>query len=276
MRLSQIPILAACCATAHAFSNTSPFFMYSTAKVPVVESRPLMSSTSVQSQINEILASCPTERYLIVSQPGLNIQHVVLSNLAPKLNEALSSSKIQTRITLPEVSGSLDLKALGNAVKEACGAQGKVVSVEPYDFDPLPASDWESVLSAYDADLSIVLEQYSVSNDYTVIYGAGAFQSEDGVKPDHDTKPYEAKFEDPAHQELKRQTGAQVVRRDNTTDKRPLFEKYQFFTPGIFMSLIAAIVLFSILGVGISALSSLEVPYGAFDKENGPAAQKKQ
>lgn len=42
------------------------------------------------------------------------------------------------------------------------------------------------------------------------------------------------------------------------------------------MAIIIAIVLFSILGVGIRALASLEVSYSAFDKEMGPAAQKKQ
>jgi len=76
----------------------------------------------------------------------------------------------------------------------------------------------------------------------------------------------------------------------------PLFEKYQFFTPGmfsdvlsppekqntdrndigIFMGLFSAVILLPILYVGISAISGLEVSYGAFDKEMGPAAQKKQ
>lgn len=42
------------------------------------------------------------------------------------------------------------------------------------------------------------------------------------------------------------------------------------------MAIITAIVLFSILGVGLRALASLEVSYGAFDKDMGPAAQKKQ
>lgn len=42
------------------------------------------------------------------------------------------------------------------------------------------------------------------------------------------------------------------------------------------MALIAVIILMSILYAGISALASLEVSYGAFDKEMGPAAQKKQ
>jgi hypothetical protein len=44
---------------------------------------------------------------------------------------------------------------------------------------------------------------------------------------------------------------------------------------GLFMTLFASLFLLSILYVGIRALSSLEVSYGAFDKENGPAAQKK-
>jgi hypothetical protein len=42
------------------------------------------------------------------------------------------------------------------------------------------------------------------------------------------------------------------------------------------MALITAIILFSILGVGLRALASLEVSYGSFEKDMGPGAQKKQ
>lgn len=42
------------------------------------------------------------------------------------------------------------------------------------------------------------------------------------------------------------------------------------------MGLITTVVLFSILGVGIKGLGSLQVSYGAFEKEMGPSAQKKQ
>ena len=41
------------------------------------------------------------------------------------------------------------------------------------------------------------------------------------------------------------------------------------------MGLIVSIIMFMILSVGLSAVSSLQVSYGAFDKEMGPAAQKK-
>jgi V0 complex accessory subunit Ac45/VOA1 transmembrane domain len=59
------------------------------------------------------------------------------------------------------------------------------------------------------------------------------------------------------------------------TDQRPLFEQYQFLTPGLFMGLLVGLLLFAILSVGISALGSLKVSYAAFEKEMGPAAQKK-
>ena len=42
------------------------------------------------------------------------------------------------------------------------------------------------------------------------------------------------------------------------------------------MGIIGALILLTILGVGLRALASLEVSYGAFEKEMGPAAQKKQ
>lgn len=42
------------------------------------------------------------------------------------------------------------------------------------------------------------------------------------------------------------------------------------------MGIIVTLVLISILGVGIRALASLEVSYGAFEKDMGPAGQKRQ
>jgi hypothetical protein len=42
------------------------------------------------------------------------------------------------------------------------------------------------------------------------------------------------------------------------------------------MGLLVGFLLLSILSVGLNAIGSLKVSYGAFDKEMGPAAQKKQ
>ena len=131
----------------------------------------------------------------------------------------------------------------------------------------------------------------TLDEDYTVVM----------FSDPNEFKAYEPEFIEPVHMDLKRHAELEAasfaaVRRKekNSTTSVPLFEKYQFFTPGkcyvlrgywlfgtnlhagIFSAIIALIVILSILTVGLKALASLEVSYGAFDKEMGPAAQKKQ
>ena len=45
---------------------------------------------------------------------------------------------------------------------------------------------------------------------------------------------------------------------------------------GLFVGFLVAILLSSLLYVGISAIASITVSYAAFDKEMGPAAQQKK
>lgn len=94
------------------------------------------------------------------------------------------------------------------------------------------------------------------------------------------------------HMEMKRDYQSHTRRA--ASDNLPLFERYQYFTPGklfelsysetwtkadssigIFMGLGVTLLLSLILYTAVSGVSSLQVSYAAFDKENGPAAQKK-
>jgi hypothetical protein len=86
---------------------------------------------------------------------------------------------------------------------------------------------------------------------------------------------YQPDFDnDAVHMDLKRNLAP--PRGDGPfSDQRPLFEQYQFFNPGLFMGLLVGLILIAILSVGISAIGSLRVSYAAFEKEMGPAAQKK-
>lgn len=92
----------------------------------------------------------------------------------------------------------------------------------------------------------------------------------------------EGPFGDAMQIELKRDLSAHQTRDSSVRPKRAahanagLFEKYQFFTPGLFMGLVAAVPLLMIVLVGVRALVSLEVSYFAFSKEMGPAAQRQQ
>lgn len=75
---------------------------------------------------------------------------------------------------------------------------------------------------------------------------------------------------------------------------KSLFDEYQYFTPGLypcqyslaalysdcsiglFMGFMASFLCLVILYIAISAVTSLEVPYAAFEKDTSAAAQKKQ
>ena len=102
-------------------------------------------------------------------------------------------------------------------------------------------------------------------------------------------------FANSEHIELKRDLNGHI--RDVDNSSLPLFETYQFLSPGefvhilyplridramltsisaLFMGGLVSLVLLFILYIGVSAIAGLEVSYMAFSKEMGPGAQKKQ
>ncbi|KAJ8125179.1 hypothetical protein O1611_g8463 [Lasiodiplodia mahajangana] len=273
MHLSVTAVLAGFCASAHAFSDSSPFILFSTAKLAKsIGQDQLQSSSKVLESTKQLLSSCPTNHYLLVSQPNLNAAHLRSNANVPKLSDSLSHAT--SSYSVAEVAGELDVKSIAAYIRETCELPRSAVDM--IELSPVPSSAAESAktLKQNDDELGLVLEQYKAAagDSYTVIY-AGGPRTE---KPE----PYTAEFTDSGagQKELKRQLHDvnRVKRQDKNTKNLPLFAKYQYFTPGIFMGLIALVILMSILYAGISALASLQVSYGAFDKEMGPAAQKKQ
>lgn len=161
-------------------------------------------------------------------------------------------------------------------IKAACATAGIDADIKELALPALPAlptcQDRAQAMGDSDYIFGTVVDE--LTEDYTVIYFSGAAADEHHGK-------YEADFADPAQSHIKKRMAeqhlpAKRIVAERAVDKRPLFEKYQFFTPGVYMSLFVFFTLLSILYVGLTAVSSLEVPYGAFDKENGPTAQKKQ
>jgi len=126
-----------------------------------------------------------------------------------------------------------------------------------------------------DARVDRLLSTLVQGKDYTVVYTSTPVNATISMENREDFS-YQAEFMDPAHMDLKRDLDIRLPGKVVQTDERPLFEKYQFLTPGLFMGLLVGLVMLSILGVGLNAIASLKVSYGAFDKEMGPAAQRKQ
>lgn len=147
------------------------------------------------------------------------------------------------------------------------------------DFPTLPSgNDRSQKLIENDAFLASVLDLLS-STKFTVIYTT--------TPPNADYQPafvesesYEmdAQFQVPVHMDLKRDFSNNKRASDGniTLPDGPLFERYQYLSPGLFMGLLVSFILISILYVAINGVASLQVSYAAFDREMGPAAQKKQ
>ncbi|KAK0626850.1 BIG/ATPase V1 complex, subunit S1 [Immersiella caudata] len=280
MKLSRAATLVACTASVQAFSDSSPFILFSTARLASPSSdAQLQTSTRVIAAAQEILSSCPTQRYIFVSQPNIHAADIRDKSAGcrmPNLCSAIASKSVQGRYNVAEVIGQVSSKSLAEYVAEACTKKGVIALVNRVELEHLPSPKETvkrtEILGDNDHELGRLFD--ALDGEYTVVM----------FSDPNEFKAYEPEFIEPAariveavHIDLKREDGsAAAAPKKNVTDNRPLFEKYQFFTPGIFSGLIALVIILSILGVGLKSLASLEVSYGAFDKENGPAAQKKQ
>ncbi|CZR69166.1 uncharacterized protein PAC_19066 [Phialocephala subalpina] len=296
MRLSLVA-LAAAAVSVQAFKDTSPFILFSNSPLPSsfqdVSTGQLQSKTQVLSSAKKFLDGCQSQIYYIISQPSISLSD--LSTSAPHLKSALSNPGVQSRFSVGEVVGlnASDADEIEAYIQSRCGAKkadysggdvkaalgqrtgtgGSSVVVKVKQA-AIEGEDRAEGVADADSALYPLLSELPKGYKYTLIYITTP--STAPAVPDHtELVRYESSFDEVLHMDLKRNLQA---RKDDgpTPDQRPLFEKYQFFNPGLFMGLLVALLLLSILGVGFSALGSLQVSYGAFDKEMGPAAQKKQ
>lgn len=269
MRSHTIAGALAFCSTALAFSDSSPWVLLSTSQIGQTPSmNQIQTSSEAIKFTKEFLSQCPTDRYLIVTQPGINAADFWTRDgcAMPHLCEAVEDARVKGKYTVSEVVGDVTGAGLAEHINKSCDKRGKTANIVKRQLES-PSSDRKQALDKSDALIASDLEMAS-SKSYTIVFYATPREP-----------LYDSEFIAPLHMDMKRGLdGSSVALKANQTelDARPLFEKYQFFTPGIFMGIIVALVLLSILGAGIRGLASLEVSYGAFDKEMGPAAQKKQ
>lgn len=259
-----------------AFTDSSPWVLLSTSEFGINTAGKAISLASDALQDTKtLLKGCPTNNYLLVNQRGMTTadfrRTTTDTSVLPSLSRAAEDTRVKGRFLVTEVvgemddMGSLENTGLPGYIRTECASQNKQYDVDILDLASLPSEHLDDALAHNDALILNRIASATADSSYTILFLS---------------TPEEPSLETSSrHAEYKRHMQAPVARRDdNSTEwnKLPLFEKYQFFTPALFMGIIVSIVLISILGVGIRALTSLEVSYGAFEKENGPSAHKKQ
>ncbi|KAL6250441.1 hypothetical protein RBB50_002743 [Rhinocladiella similis] len=293
MRLLRLSALALAAGSAHGYLDTTPFFMFSTSELLNPDSR-LQSASNIVSNVAISLSTCPSDYYVVVSQSGVSSQDYGSIKNTPVLAQALSGHSargIRSSMVVPDVTGSIDSSSWTDLLRSKCGVQvteidgskGTIpatISSAPRLLKvtlPKPSSQRQNDLAHNDAFFASVLDMLPTQN-YTVLYTTARSGVVEVVEP----KEYdmESQVQESLHIDLKRDLGLDAragngAKNNQTMIDGPLFDKYQFFTPGIFMGLLVSFLLLSILYVGVSALASLQVTYAAFDKEMGQLAAKK-
>ncbi|RAK76047.1 Ac45/VOA1 transmembrane domain-containing protein [Aspergillus fijiensis CBS 313.89] len=290
MRLGALSLLALGATTTSAFHDTSPFFLASTSE-NLSASAQLKTASSLLEDLSSKLSGCPSDYYVIASQPGVHSNDFSTLKSAPRLGAKLTGKDhtIRSRTIINEVVGVLEARKVQELIEAECGAQSTIIDdssgiyspdfgAEPrvirLDFPVLPqGADRRLQLSDNDGLLSDIIERLPDSKKYTVLYITSPrekLSSETGVYQSED-----ASYQDPLHMDLKRDFSAHGLG-DDAPSNKTLFREYHYFTPGIIMGLMASFFCLLILYVGLSALLSLEVPYAAFEKDISASVQKKQ
>jgi len=295
MLLRYLSAAALALQSANAFKDASPFALYSTNQLDAKNANVnVISAQSLKESFDHQIKGCPSGTYLVVSQPGVTADDLTVSKSTPHLRRRLAGKDkdVKSVYAAKNVVGHVDAMALVASINRECntkftlgldGGRGEIpTSTKEFDsihvqFSALPTAhdDRESALLKADSYLNSLL---ATIDSYTVIYA-----TLDNLSPPQVMHPEQYEMDEPypsnMHTDLKRDLNSHVSRASNVSNPQanlPLFEKYQFLSPGIFMGGVVSILLFSILYVGVSAIASLEVSYMAFSKEMGPAAQKKQ
>ncbi|MCJ1423881.1 hypothetical protein MMC29_001766 [Sticta canariensis] len=295
MHSAILGLMALSICVVDAFQDTSPFFLFSTSEIQA-SSPQIVPAASLSKTIISELRKCPSDTYVIVSQPGVNAADYHDRFSAPHMRQNIAgdNKNVRSTMTVSNVLGALDAESMSKEVQEKCGAEvlhvdastgsfkvGKTAQplIINLDFPVLPAERGRaSKLLEHDAFLAFVLNLLP-SPKYTVLYTTTPVSFEQlSTMAKAEDYQIETNFQSAMHMELKRDFSTHKRESNHSTTSRsaPLFEKYMFFGPGLFTGLLVTFLLLSILYVGISGVASLQVTYAAFDREMGPAASKKQ
>jgi hypothetical protein len=257
----------------------------------------IAESSEITADVLKALEHCPTRSYVVVEQRGVSAADYADGRAAPQLSRYMAGhhEQVKSTVAIPDVVGNVDAAAITQHLVSKCGqgfndddtwfarqtlkdpSTSHALRIEQLQSDGRNNASWtmDWRLTSADATLENFIVNDAKSQDYTVIYITTP-QTEAQAKEtlEHYTYEMDASFPESVQMELKRDLSSHAKRANST--EGGLFEKYQYFTPGLFMGFAAIIPLFLILLVGIRALTSLEVSYFAFSKEMGPNAQKKQ
>ncbi|KAK9240408.1 BIG/ATPase V1 complex, subunit S1 [Lipomyces kononenkoae] len=293
--------LVASLSAVYAFEDTSPLMLLSSKRVPVIHdhlsSAAITSSEHFHDLARKLVSEFQASTYVVVSQPGLHASDFSAATAdatTPHLRKLYKQA--ETSYAVRNAHGAFDMDGLEKHIVDTWGADTIVIdaasdafsipsSEKPklvrVDFPVLPVDyTRSSALADNDAFLYSIMSLLP-SEDFAVIYTSTPI-SRPFVAKRNPVSYVDGEAPSPTNtSDNLYPTGAfgyptgtllpTMIPEGARTDGS-VFTRYQFFTPGMFMAIIASVVLVAILGVGLKSISSIKISYDAFQKEMGPQA----
>ncbi|KAK9369098.1 BIG/ATPase V1 complex, subunit S1 [Lipomyces kononenkoae] len=288
--------LVASLSAVYAFEDTSPLMLLSSKRVPVVHdhlsSAAITSSEHFHDLARKLVSEFAASTYILVSQPGLHASDFSATTAdatTPHLRKLYQQA--ETAYAVRNAHGAFDMAGIEKHIVDTWGADTIVIdaasdafsiplSEKPklvrVDFPVLPVDYTRSrVLADNDAFLSSIMSLLP-SGDVAVIYASTPISRPFVAKRNPDEAPSPTNASDYLYPsstfDYPTDTLLPGMIPEGARTDGSLFTRYQFFTPGLFMAIIASLLLVVILGVGLESISSIKISYDAFQKEMGPQA----
>lgn len=89
----------------------------------------LKSATTLLDDLSTKLSTCPSEYYVIASQPGVHSTDFTTAKTAPRLGAKMTGKDkaIRSTMSINEVAGILEAKHIRDILEAKCGAQTTVI-----------------------------------------------------------------------------------------------------------------------------------------------------
>lgn len=85
----------------------------------------IVKPASLRTSINKAFQKCPSDTYVIVSQPAVNAADYHDPEAAPRLRRNIGgeNKNIRSSMTVSDVLGALDAESVSRQLQEQCGAE---------------------------------------------------------------------------------------------------------------------------------------------------------
>ncbi|KAK9481381.1 BIG/ATPase V1 complex, subunit S1 [Lipomyces japonicus] len=249
----------------------------------------ITSSGHFEDLARKLVLGHQADVYVVVNQPGLHASDfsaVSAERTTPNLRKLFDQA--ETAYAVRNAHGSFDIESLEKHIVDTYGADTVVIDAASDAFS-LPTNDGTKVIRLEFPVLPVdYTRAATLADNDAFLYSVMSLVRTENYAVIFASTPISRPF-------AKRGTAASNAVPTNTTDAYPtgvygyptgsafpteipegartdgsLFTRYQFFTPGIFMSIIASLILIFILGIGLKSIASIKISYDAFEKETGP------